>query len=243
MKSAQIFGSNPQDFYDLLTKTPYLDKFDIIDINMGCPVPKIVNNGEGSALIRDKSRASEIVRACVEGAKGRPITVKTRKGFNRGENTAVEFCLALERAGASAIALHGRTRADGYSGQNDFSIYSEVKSALAVPLILSGDSTSENAYDLLNLTDGVMIGRGAVGNPWIFSKILGKSVDYSITQTVLKHIQFMNELYGEHYTVVNMRKFIGGYYGGIRGNKEIKQECYKTNTVEELICAVKKINA
>ena len=243
VKCAQIFGANPQDFYDVITKTDYLDGFDIIDINMGCPVPKIVNNGEGSALIKDIPRAQEIVSACVSGAKGKPITVKTRKGFKQGENKSVEFCLAMQKAGVSAITVHGRTRADGYSGQNDFSIYSELKEELSVPLLLSGDADEHNANDLLNIADGVMIGRASVGNPWIFAKILGREVPLNITETLLKHIDFMNEIYGEHYTVVNMRKFIGGYYGGIRGNKEIKQECYQTKTVAELIDVIKKINA
>ena len=241
VKCAQIFGHEPSDFYKVLTEREYLNSFDIIDINMGCPVPKIVKNGEGSSLIKDEVRAKEIVSACVEGAKNRPVTVKTRMGFNEGEDCAIEFCKKIESAGASAITLHTRTKAQGYAGKADWTVIEKVKSELSVPLIGSGDVNEQNADELIEKCDALMIGRSAVGNPQIFAQILGDKTDYDITSILLEHIDLMNEFYGERYTYVNMRKFIGGYYGGLRGNKEIKQKCFSAQSVQELKKIVQEI--
>ncbi len=241
VKCAQIFGHEPNDFYKVLTETEYLNGFDIIDVNMGCPVPKIVKNGEGSSLIKDVIRAKEIVSACVDGAKGRPITVKTRMGFDEGEDCSISFCKEIESAGVSAITLHARTKAQGYAGKADWSVIEKVKKELNVPLIGSGDVNEQNAENLIEKCDALMIGRSAVGNPYIFACILEKEYNDDLTSVILEHIELMNEYYGERYTYVNMRKFIGGYYGGMRGNKEIKQKCFSAQSVSKLKEIVQQI--
>ncbi len=234
VKCAQIFGSDPNDFYRVLTETNYLDPFDIIDINMGCPVPKIVKNGEGSALLKDPVRAENIVKACVKGANGRPVTVKTRMGFFEGENIAEEFCKRMENAGASAVTLHARTRAQGYGGEADWSVIEKVKKSLSVPLIGSGDCNETNAQARLSVCDGVMIGRSAVGKVSIFARLLGKRIEGDGREQILKHLDYMLYYYGERYALVNIRKFVGGYFSGERGVREIKQAIFSAKTTEEI---------
>lgn len=229
VKCAQLFGSDPADFYEVIKNTDYLSAFDVIDINMGCPVPKIVRNGEGSALMLDPEKAEKIVAACVK-ATNKPVTVKTRTGFNDGEFTAVEFCRRLEGAGAAAITLHGRTRALGYAGESDYGQIETVKNALSVPLFGSGDVSGDNAEKLIAFCDGLAIGRGAVGDPWIFSRILGKKEPLTPKETLLRHIDLLREFYGERYAIVNTRKYYGKY---ISGRKELKVKLMQAATVEE----------
>lgn len=229
VKCAQLFGSDPADFYEVIKNTDYLSTFDVIDINMGCPVPKIVRNGEGSALMLDPEKAEKIVAACVK-ATNKPVTVKTRTGFNDGEFTAVEFCKRLEGAGAAAITLHGRTRALGYAGESDYGQIETVKKALSVPLFGSGDVCEGNAEKLIAFCDGLAIGRGAVGDPWIFSRILGKEDPLTPKETLLRHIDLLREFYGERYALVNARKYYGKY---ISGRKELKVKLMQAATVEE----------
>ena len=243
IKCAQIFGSDPNDFYRVLTETNYLDGFDIIDINMGCPVPKIVKNGEGSALLKDIERAEDIVKACVSGANGRPVTVKTRIGFFEGEDIADEFCKKMENAGASAITLHARTRAQGYGGEADWRVIERVKKNLSITLIGSGDCNETNANERLALCDGVMLGRGAVGNTSIFARLIGKEVKESKREQLLKHLEYMLDFYGERYALVNIRKFVGGYFSGERGVREIKQAIFSAKTTDEIKRIIKEKNS
>ncbi len=237
--AVQLFGHEPEFFTEAIKNLPYLDKFDIIDINMGCPVPKIVKSGEGSALIKNPLLASKIVRACADAAGGRPVTVKTRVGFYDGEDVSVDFCRMLEDSGAAAITLHGRTRAMGYSGVSDWGAVERVKNSVSVPVIGSGDADENNALRLAGLADAVAVGRCAVGDPWIFSRILGGENRMGLCETVLTHIKYMFDMYGDRYTYTNIRKHIGSYLRGIRGGKELKAALYSVDGTNELIAAVK----
>ena len=168
----QLFGNDP----DIMAETAKRiedGNFDIFDINMGCPVPKVVNNGEGSAMMKDVKLAAEVVSAMVKAVK-KPVTVKIRKGFAAGDANAPEFAKAMEEAGASAIAVHGRTREQYYSGKADWDIIARVKQSVSIPVIGNGDIfTPEDAERMLEYTgcDGIMVARGAQGNPWIFKNI------------------------------------------------------------------------
>ena len=238
VKCAQLFGHEPE-FFEKALGMDELAPFDIIDINMGCPVPKIVRNGEGSALMNDPALAEKIVAACVKAAGGRPVTVKTRLGFGEGEFTAAEFCRRLEGAGAAAITLHGRTRAQGYAGIADRDKIAEVKNALSIPLIGNGDVNADTVDDMLGLVDAAAIGRAAVGNPYIFAEILGRKPRESVRDLVLRHIALSYGAYGDRYTFVNIRKHLASYLGGVRGGKEIRIKLFSAGSIDELIELVK----
>lgn len=237
IKSVQLFGHEPEFFVKAL-ESGLTDKFDIIDINMGCPVPKIVKSGEGSALMKTPELAESIVRACVKSANGRPVTVKTRLGFSEDENIAVEFCSRMQDAGAAAVAVHGRTRAMGYSGTSDIEAIARVREALDIPVIASGDANQDNAESILERADGLMIGRAALGDPQIFARLLGKENSLTLKQTLLLHIDAMLSAYGDRYTYVNMRKHIGYYLKGVPGQRELKQRLYTIVSTEELKKAI-----
>lgn len=238
VKCAQLFGHEPE-FFEKALGMDELAPFDIIDINMGCPVPKIVRNGEGSALMNDPVLAEKIVASCVKTADGRPVTVKTRLGFGEGEFTAAEFCRRLEGAGAAAITLHGRTRAQGYAGLADRDKIAEVKNALSIPLIGNGDVNADTVDDMLSLVDAAAIGRAAVGNPYIFAEILGSKPRESVRDLVLRHIALSYGAYGDRYTFVNIRKHLASYLGGVRGGKEIRIKLFSAGSTDELIELVK----
>ena len=241
VKCVQLFGHEPDYFYEALTSFPHLEKFDIIDINMGCPVPKIVRNGEGSALINNPSLAEEIVIATVKGAKGRPVTVKTRVGFDENEDVSVEFCKRMVGAGASAITLHGRTRAQGYAGTADWDKIERLRDILSVPVIGSGDVNEHNASQLISRASALMIGRAVVGDPYIFARILGKDSTEPYYQTALRHFDLMSEFYGEKYAFTNFRHHVGGYLRGVRGQKDIKIALYSSQShsaMREILSAI-----
>ena len=238
VKCVQLFGHEPE-FFEKALGMDELAPFDIIDINMGCPVPKIVRNGEGSALMNDPELAEKIVAACVKAAGGRPVTVKTRLGFGEGEFTAAEFCRRLEGAGAAAITLHGRMRAQGYAGIADRDKIAEVKNALSIPLIGNGDVNADTVDDMLSRADAAAIGRAAVGNPYIFAGILGRKPRESVRDLVLRHIELSYGAYGDRYTFVNIRKHLASYLGGVRGGKEIRIKLFSAGSTDELIELVK----
>jgi nifR3 family TIM-barrel protein len=232
--AVQIFGNDPfvmAKSCDLFNKD---NDICIIDINMGCPAPKIVKNGEGSALMKNPKLAAEIVKE-VKKASTKPVTVKFRKGFDANNINAVEFAKELEQAGADAITVHGRTREQMYQGKADWGIIRLVKEAVNIPVIGNGDVVNcEDAVCLFENTrcDGIMIGRGSMGNPWIFKqisqKLRGEDMSYPTGEErlnlCLKHYKRSLHYNGEDIAVREMRKHIGWYIKGLGNNKEIKDK-------------------
>lgn len=239
----QLFGSNPEDFYNAI-KLPALDKFDIIDINMGCPAPKIYKNGDGSALLLNIKKASEIVKACVR-ATDRPITVKFRSGIDHNI-VAVEFAKEMEKAGASALTIHARTREQGYSGKADLKVAKAVKDAVKIPVIVSGDCVDKESYEkILSETgaDGVMIARGALGNPEIFSKILGTDVKVDKKADIFEHIDELRKHFSDRFTLLSMRAHIPFYLRKCKVSVAQRLELLKEENLDDLICKLRVILA
>ena len=217
----------------------------LLDINMGCPVPKVVRNGEGSALLNDPALAAACVRAAVTQA-GKPVTIKMRVGFNEEPYDYTGFASAMEEAGCSAVAVHGRTREQYYSGKADWTKIAQIKRALRVPVIGNGDVFSaEDAIRMMEATncDAVMIARGALGNPWIFREIRAlweglpappKPTVDEIRQMLLRHLALTLEAKGEYAAVREMRKHVGWYIKGIPGAAQIRRSANSAATAAQL---------
>lgn len=242
--SVQLFGSDPAIMADmavLIEPGPYA----LIDVNMGCPVPKIVNNGEGSALMKNPKLAEKILTAMVKAVK-KPVTVKFRKGFTEDDCNAVEFARMAESCGVSAIAVHGRTREQYYSGTADWDIIKQVKEAVSIPVIGNGDVFQpEDAKALMDQTgcDGVMIARGAKGNPWIFSRtlhyietgtLLPEPSPAEISQMILRHGTMQAEHKGELVAMREMRKHMAWYTAGLPHSAKLRNDINQVQTMEEL---------
>jgi len=240
----QIFGSQP-GYMARAAKIAEELGAAVIDINMGCPTPKIVKNGEGAALMRDPKKAARIVKE-VAGAVSVPVTVKMRKGWDEGSVNAVEVALRAEEAGARAITVHGRTRAQFYSGRADWRIIAEVKKAVRVPVIGNGDIWQpQDALAMMVQTgcDGVMIGRAALGNPWIFSRtvhylktgeILPEPSLEERVLTALRHAGLLVEIKGEKTAVLEMRKHASWYIKGVRGAAALREKIVRIKSISEL---------
>ena len=227
----QLFGSDPDDFRRAL-EMGVLDKFDIIDVNMGCPVNKVVKNGEGSALLNRPSVAGAIVSTLT--LSGKPVTVKIRSGFRSGQNVAVDFALRMQDAGAAAVTVHARTTAQLYSGKADFGIVGAVRDALDVPVILSGDIVDAPSLAQREpFADGFMIGRGALINPSLFSLFTGGELSKKYP-LIKRHVRYLSEFFDEHYAVVTIRKFFAYYLKGEKGTKEFKNLIYSAQTLAEV---------
>ena len=230
---AQIFGSDPY-FIRAACEHKIMDKFALIDINMGCPVPKIVKNGEGSALLNNPSLAQEVVRAAVKS--GRRITVKCRTGFSSSKNCA-EFVKMMEDAGALAVTVHGRTREQYYSGKADLDPIKEAVQAVKIPVIANGDvkdrKSAEYALEYTGAA-GVAVGRGALGNPFVFARIAGDEPPMTVQQAIEMHINILLEIYPEHKVVNDMKKHFAFYTKGMRGGKELKMKAFEAKSVKEL---------
>ena len=235
-KAVQIFGHDPEIMAEAV-KNPLLDKFDIIDINMGCPAPKIIRNGDGSALMKDIDLAEKIIRSCVL-ATTKPITVKFRIGFNNNMINAVEFAKMCERAGASAITVHGRTTSQGYAGNVNYDIIRQVKESVNIPVFANGDCRSKKDFEnILKITkaDGVAIGRAAVGRPEIFSEIFGIEVFVDKLKQIKFHYEELLKTSEEINVVKFMRAHLAGYLSGKYKNSKAIVELMKMEKYAEII--------
>ena len=249
----QLFGSDPEIMAHAV-KDLKDEKNPLVDLNVGCPVPKVVKNGEGSALLKKLDLLHDVVEAMVKNA-GKPVTAKIRMGFERGTNTAVETAKVLESAGVAAVAVHGRTREQFYEGKADWDVIGEVKAAVSVPVIGNGDVMSgQDAIDMMERTgcDGVMMARGALGNPWIFrdATALWKGEELPVAPTdeerikmLLKHLELIIEDKGERIAVREIRKHVGWYIKGMHGAAAFRREVNQIDDAQKMKAAISSLSS
>lgn len=243
--SLQLFGSEP-DILAAMARQIEDRPFDILDLNMGCPVPKVVNNGEGSALLKRPDLVRKIVSAVVE-AVDKPVTVKIRRGFDEEHINAVEIARIIEDCGAAAVVIHGRTREQYYSGKADWDSIRRVKEAVSIPVIGNGDVDSpEAAREMLEQTgcDGIMVGRAAKGNPWIFRRILcyletgeiqGRPSMQEVKDMILRHARMQVEEKGMYTGMREMRKHVAWYTAGFPHSAKLRRQVNEMKSLEDLL--------
>ena len=250
--AVQIFGSDPEFMGKaaiIMNQYPN----EILDINMGCPAPKVVKNGDGSALLKNPELAAKVLKAVV-GNSEKPVTLKIRKGWDDNSVNAVEIAKIAEQAGISALAIHGRTREQYYSGKADWDIIKEIKDSISIPVIGNGDVFEiEDAINMLEKTncDAIMIGRGAQGNPWIFNRInhymqtgeiLAKPTAEEKISTAIEHMKLAVAEHGEYVAVREMRKHIGWYIKGLKNSARYRDEINKLTDCESVIMKLKELS-
>ncbi|WP_455542066.1 tRNA dihydrouridine synthase DusB [Intestinibacter sp.] len=248
----QIFGSEPE-YMGRAAEILNSHSNEILDINMGCPAPKVIKNGDGSALMKNPKLAEEVMRAVVENST-KPVTLKIRKGWDDNSVNAVEIAKIAEQAGISAVAIHGRTREQYYSGKADWDIIREIKESISIPVIGNGDVFEiEDAINMLEKThcDAIMIGRGAQGNPWIFNRInhymqtgeiLPKPTAEEKISTAIEHMKLAVAEHGEYVAVREMRKHIGWYIKGLKNSARFRDEINKLTDCESVVMKLKELS-
>ena len=249
--SLQLFGSDP-DIISEMAKRIEDRPFSILDINMGCPVPKVVNNGEGSALMKNPLLIGAIVEKTAKAIK-KPLTIKIRRGFDEEHINAVEIAHIAQESGAAAVAVHGRTREQFYAGKADWDIIAQVKQAVKIPVLGNGDvvdGASARAMFEQTGCDGILIGRGAQGNPWIFSEIIGASESdgqgprpdrQQRYDMILRHAEMMVELKGEYIAIREMRKHVAWYTTGLPHAARLRGRINEMETLEQLRDGMKEL--
>lgn len=239
-KAIQIFGNDSEVMAEICKKLS--SKCHLIDINMGCPAPKIFKNGEGSALMNDFATAEKVISACVKSSSV-PVTVKFRLGVKQDSFVGVEFAEMCERAGASAITVHGRFTEQFYSGSVDYEKISQIVKAVSIPVIGSGDIVDRQSLEKMRAcgVQGVMIGRASVGNPQIFSTLNGKECSMTKLEAYKKHVQILRKYFSDDYIVKYMRKHIVGYLAGIEGVNKIKREVLVNCNLNEVMSIMENV--
>lgn len=238
VKIAQIFGHEPE-FMQMAVQSPLLEKFDMFDINMGCPAPKIVKNGEGAALMDNLSLAGKIISAC-KNSTDRPVSVKFRKG-SKSENF-LDFARMCEDNGADFVTFHARTVAQGYSGHADYEAIASVKAKLHIPVVGNGDVVDEKSLNEMKKTgvDGVMIGRGATGKPWIFAFLKGKQTKIDKFEVVKRHVEILRQFFDENWLKLYMRKHFLWYAGQMPISASLRLSLATCNDIDACLELLKK---